>query len=153
MSVGCQNDLPEVTSAAGATNVTKTAAAPSAKPNTNNKATPTASKILANDAKQDAKQAKNNTTQFKNIKDKKKETTNKPPIAAKPTIAEKPIKEKKGTHTTVKPRTNKVGCKRAWMIPYLYIIGLNPWTVHMRQIAAIARYSYLPTPSLHSKHI
>ena len=51
VSVGCQTDLPEVTSAAGATNVTKTAAAPSAKPNTNNKATPNASKILANDAK------------------------------------------------------------------------------------------------------
>ena len=109
MSVGCQNDLPEVTSSAGATNVTKTAAAPSAKPNTNKKATPTASKILANDAKQDAKQAKNNTTQPKNIKDKKKETTNKPPISAKPTKAETPIKEKKGTHTTVKPRTKNSG--------------------------------------------
>ena len=106
MSVGCQTDLPEVTSAAGATNVTKTAAAPSAKPNTNNKATPTASKILANDAKQDAKQAKNNTTQPKNSKDKKRETTNKP------SIAEKPTKEKKNTHTTVKPRTNNSGIGR-----------------------------------------
>ena len=112
MSVGCQTDLSEITSAAGETNVTKPAAAPSAKPNTNNKATPTSSNILANDAKQDAKQAKNNTTQPKNIKDKKKETTNKPPIAAKPTIAVKPIKEKKGTHTTVKPRTNNSGLGR-----------------------------------------
>ena len=102
MSVGCQTDLPEVTSAAGATNVTKTAAAPSAKPNTNNKATPNASKILANDAKQ----AKNNTTQPQNRKDKKKETT------YKSSIAEKPTKEKKGTHTTVKPRTNNSGIGR-----------------------------------------
>ena len=106
VSVGCQTDLPEVTSAAGATNVTKTAAAPSAKPDTNNKATPNASKILANDAKQDAKQAKNNTTQPQNSKDKKKETTNKP------SIAEKPTKEKEGTHTTVKPRTNNSGIGR-----------------------------------------
>ena len=106
VSVGCQTDLPEVTSAAGATNVTKTAAAPSAKPNTNNKATPNASKILENDAKQDAKQAKNNTTQPQNSKDKRKETTNKP------SIAEKPTKEKKGTHTTVKPRTNNSGIGR-----------------------------------------
>ena len=106
VSVGCQTDLPEVTSAAGATNVTKTAAAPSAKPNTNNKATPNASKILENDAKQDAKQAKSNTTQPQNSKDKRKETTNKP------SIAEKPTKEKKGTHTTVKPRTNNSGIGR-----------------------------------------
>ena len=112
VSVGCQTDLPEVTSAAGATNVTKTAAAPSAKPDTNNKATLTDSKILLNDAKQDAKQAKNNTTQPKNIKDKRMETTNEPPIAAKPTIAEKPIKGKKGTHTTVKPKTNNSGIGR-----------------------------------------
>ena len=52
------------------------------------------------------KQAKNNTTQPQNSKDKKKETTNKP------SIAEKPTKEKKGTHTTAKPRTNNSGIGR-----------------------------------------
>ena len=60
VSVGCQTDPPEVTSAAGATNVSKTFAAPSAKSNANNnKATPTASKTLAN---KDTKQAKNYKT-------------------------------------------------------------------------------------------
>ena len=70
VSVGCQTDPPEVTSATGATNIS---AAPGA--------TPTAAKPLAN---RDAKQAKNGKTQPHNIKDKSKETVNKPPIAAKP---------------------------------------------------------------------
>ena len=44
-------------------------------------ATPTAPKPLAS---RDAKQTKNGKTQPHNIKDKSKETVNKPPIAAKP---------------------------------------------------------------------
>ena len=94
VSVGCQTDAVEIRSATGATNAFATPGSSSAKPNTStsptkkqpviNKktnvattttATPTAPKPLAN---RDAKQTKNGKTI---IKDKNKETVNKPPVA------------------------------------------------------------------------
>ena len=94
VSVGCQTNAVEIRSATGATNVFATPGSSSAKTNTStsptkkqpviNKktnvattttATPTAPKPLAN---RDAKQTKNGK---KNIKDKSKETVNKPPVA------------------------------------------------------------------------
>ena len=103
VSVGCQTDPPEVTSATGATNVPAAPGPSSAKSNTNiNKAISTAPRTPTNI---DVDRAKSVKTQPHKNNDKE-ETTNKPPIA------EKPTRGKKGTHTTVKPRTTNSGIGR-----------------------------------------